>query len=544
MSTYAKKCNCRSGILLHLLPKAASARGYRSVFAGALKSKRKPCTLCTMKRLIPACFIAVIALLAVVYFSRHLFVAETDVTRARVVVPVVDSEADSGDGADKGYNDAYDMDSFITLATGETLIGTVTMDVDADGYDDQINVIKTVSNPYLVLVIAIYNPATARYDRSLSLPTTITQVRSFVCTGMDVIGNHRSSIIYQGVSENGHSLLQIYNGYRTESGSLGLNLIGDFEADGTVFIQQLDRDESYELSRARGSSFPVWVYTSEPRAGSTVYDQVQTMYDWSEAEQQYVKKSQKRIAGSRLAEKELERIQDGTVATFGKFLDGLWYKTENSSDGIRYIFFDYGNSELIFQHGDSEEVYSWQNSNLRRGGMYFSSVNKSIESLQRRVDISLVSVSEIRVRIQDDVRMIIGESTLWDGNYRKMTTVMRAETPAVTEAVQALIVGSRYVTGDGLKITFDDVSYAATGPGFADSGRYMRFVVSGTTLLQFKSDTVTPFFTGSYEADFAQARHADNGAKDKKTVLLYAVSVTPEGFYRKDTTPITLHLVE
>ena len=497
-----------------------------------------------MKRLILACFIAVIALLAAAYFTRRLFVTETDFTRARVVVPIVDTSDEAADDTENDYKDDYSIESFITLENGETLISAVTLDSDGDGYDDQLNVIKTATSPYLQLVLALYNVNTMRYDRTFTLPTRISQVRSFACTALDVTGNHHSAIVYQGITDNGHAILQIYNGSRSERGTFSLACIGDFEAEGTIFIQQLDRDESYELSRAKGTSFPVWVYTSELRDGSTIQDQVQTMYDWSDAEQMYVQVSQKRIAGSSIAEKELSRIQDGTVDTFARFLDGLWYKTENTAHTIRYVFFDYTNGELIFQSDDSEEVYSWQNSTLRRGGMYFSSVNKSIENLQRRVDISLVSLDEIRIRIQDDVRMLISESTLWDGSYRKLSNVQSAPSPAVAPAVQALVTGASWATGDSTIITFDDISYSVVGNGFSDSGRYMRVVVSGTTLLQFKSDTASPFFAGSYDVSFASEPVAGKAVEDTTTLLLRPVTVSPDGFYHKEVQPVTLRLVQ
>ena len=35
--------------------------------------------------------------------------------------------------------------------------------------------------------------------------------------------------------------------------------IGDFACDGTVFIQQTERSESYELALSKGESFSVWV---------------------------------------------------------------------------------------------------------------------------------------------------------------------------------------------------------------------------------------------------------------------------------------------
>ena len=127
------------------------------------------------------------------------------------------------------------------------------------------------------------------------------------------------------------------------------------------------------------------------------------------------------MTGSRIAARELARIQDGTVETFADFLDGLWYKTSSAQSGIRYLFFDHAQKEVIFLYDDTEEVYAWEDSNLRRSGIYITTTNKSITNMQRRCDISLAGIDEVRIHIIDDVRMIIKENNLWDGSYRKMT---------------------------------------------------------------------------------------------------------------------------
>ncbi len=506
-----------------------------------------------MKRLIPALFVAVAALLAAAFLCRDMFSAGTELERARTVIPIVQGQEEAQDKQPAEYDDSYAVTSFIALSKDETLISTITTDVDGDGYDDQINIIRTVANPNLALVIALYNPASTRYDRSLTLETPIAQVRSFMCSALDVVGNHHNAIVYQGIAENGHSVLRMYTGSRTKDGELTFTLIGDFDSEGTISIQQLERNESYELSRARGMSFPVWVYTTEARAGTNTFDQIQTMYNWSESEKQYVQVSQTRVAGSRITAKELERIQDGTVETFGRFLEGLWYKIDSSDSNLPYIFFDYENSEVIFQQGDSEEVYSWQNSNLRRGGMYFSSVNKSIENLQRRVDISLVSTDEVRIRIQDDVRMIIGESTLWDGNYKKMTAVSQPTPRTVVDSTDAFVEDSLWADENGMRVRFSENSYSATSSDQSDWGRFMSFTLDGVTFLQFRSDSGTPYLAGVYLPTYAKKTEIETRVvrgkrvseekevDDKSIVMLQPVAVSPDGYYEKEASALTLH---
>ncbi len=503
-----------------------------------------------MKKTIPVIFIAVAAFLAVFLIARNVFIKDSGWSRSRVITPIVDSDELLRESRDNDYEE-FEQTSFIELANDETLLNIVTMDIDSDGFDDQINIVKTSKSPFLGLIVGLYNPSSATYIRAAWIATTISQIRTFACTSLDVTGNHKNSLVYQGVTDNGHSVLCIFNGSRNRRNEFILTKIGDFEADGTIFIQQSERNESYELNQTKAPSFPVWVYASDGPEDSTRLDQIQTMYDWNEEEGKYTQVRQIRVTGSRIAAKELAKIQDGTVASFAKFLDGLWYKTDMTNGSMRCIFFDWNAHEIIFHYQDSEEVYSWLNSNLRRNGMYFSSINKSIENLQRRFDISLVNVDEIRIRIQDDVRMIIGESTLWDGNYKKLTakiTPEKSDNESV-KALDTLVKGPAWLSGDQSYFVFTQDSYKVEGEGFSDAGRFMVSTVSETKLLQFRSDTDTKYLNGWYIAGYGKIKKTETDRRgktkditldDKETIVLHSVIVRPDGFFQTESQPVVL----
>ena len=493
-----------------------------------------------MKKLIPCAFALVAALLVLVFFCRNLFVKENTFSRAKVIIPLVNNAQEKKDRSFSEDDDTAQK-SFIQLANDETLIGTTEFDINGDGFDDQINIVKTSANRYIQLIVGLYSPERGTYTRDCFLGTPVSQVRTFACTGMDVIGNHKNSLVYQGVDDKGRIILKIFNGKTDKNGKFSLALIGEFEADGTIFIQQDQRPESYELSKTKGASFPVWVYTSENSEGSSesaLLDQIQTMYEWNEQEQFYQPVKTVRVAGNRVAAKELAKIQDGTVATFGKFLDGLWYKTENSGKSIRYIFFDYTNSEIIFEFEDSEEVYSWLNSNLRRNGIYFSAVNKSIENLQRRFDISLVNIDEIRIKLQDDVRMLISESTSWDGNYKKFISADVSKEKGVieNESLKLLLEQKNWISSnDEAVFLFVGSSYVAQIGKNVQTGRFVVTEVAGNQLLQFRSSSDDGILNGYYELSFPDAK---NGGKN--ALVFHRVSINPEGFYREQSSPLVL----
>ena len=461
-----------------------------------------------MKKLIPVIFVIVAAGLAFFFVGKNLFIKDNSYSRAKIIKPVVEIEKSEEENLENEYED-YEQTSFIELANDETLLNVVTMDIDDDGYDDQINIVKTSRSPFLALIVGLYNPSTSSYVRAAWIATTVSQIRTFACTALDVIGNHKNSLVYQGITDEGHSVLCIFNGSRTKKGDFVLTKIGDFESDGTVFIQQTERNEAYELSQTKADSFPVWVYASDSAEDSARLDQIQTMYDWNEKEGEYTQVKQVRVTGNRIAAKELARIQDGTVATFSKFLEGLWYKTENSGGNVRYIFFDPQTHEIIFHYQDSEEVYSWLNAKLRRNGMYYKKVSTKLNQ-----------------------KTVAGESE---------------------KALKRLVEGPAWTASDGKYFVFANDVYIVESEKFTDKGRFVLNSISDTKLMQFRSDTDIKFFNGYYSASFGKIKKTERNKRgkttefvvdDNDTVILQSVDITPNGFFQNEVLPLTLKKTE
>jgi len=502
-----------------------------------------------MKRIVSSIFVITAAVLAAVVLITHeVEPGNRTPGQPKVVTPVISGETKSDVQNNSVPADDGGMTSFIPLASDETLISILTLDFDGDTRDDQINLVRKMTSPYLYLIVGLYNPATGSYERTAEIATQISQVKTFSYTGMDVIGDHRLALVYQGITDSGESIMQIYLANRTGSHFRLMN-IGDFKSDGTIFIQQSARNESYELSQSNGVSFPVWVYSTDKSENKdeniSGHDQLQTKYEWNSAAQKYVQTDQLRITGKRLAAKELERIQNGNVKTFSEFLSGLWYKTTNEGDGIRYMFFDYENQEIILLYKDAEEVYSWEDSYVNSSGMYLSTENTSISNLQRRYYISLVDIDEIQVRMQDDLRMTIDESNLWNGSYKKMDakSSFGSETVPVTAKnfIDTLVQGGTWHSPDGSSITFSPDSYTVAGDTANDSGTFAGVDIADTPVITFRSSGGKPFFSSSYTLSYAvipvpdvkpsQSSKLKNAGPvtDTDTVILKPVELTPEG---------------
>lgn len=482
------------------------------------------------KRIVGVIFILAIASLAVAFVSKRYFSEQTEqVTGSRVVAPQVTVRAEQSSADSFTMSEETTLSSLVTLRNDETLLSIVSMDFNGDGYEDQINSIRTASSPYIQLLVGLYNPSDGKYERSAVLATTVTQVRTFTYTGMDLTGDHRTALVYQGYTETGNSVLQAYF-VRGSASNASLQQIAAFETDGSIYVQQMDRYDAYERSQAAGASYPIWVYSTDVASANN--DQLQTQYDWSSAAGHYVQISQKREAGVRLAAREFERIQDGTVETFAAFLDGLWHKADASSDKY-YLFFDYDSSEVIFFQSDSEEVYTWLSSNLRRNGMYLTTINQGVENLQRRVDVSLRSLDTVYIRLQDDLRMLIGENSSWDGEYKKVSAgpALASVKARATDFISELTAQETWTSADGTVFKFASGAYTATGDSVSDSGLYTSLQAFGKPYLQLRSNTASTL-TGTYALSY--------GSADSDTIILQPCRLTPTDEERLEQNPLIL----
>ncbi len=475
-----------------------------------------------MRKFLAAFFVLIASVLLIVFLTK-----KTSDSAEKNLSQSDEREQDSKAQGSSDQENALGLEdssvvSFMPLKPDETLLSSMGIDLDGDNLDDEILVVRKAGNPYLYLIVGLYNPQTTLYDRVSELKTEITQFKSFSYNGMDVTGDHRTALVYQGFTDDGHAVLQMYFCSRR-----GLTKIGDFKSDGTIFIQQYNRTETYELSQSSGRSFPVWTYASDTREGAGSLSQVQTEYEWDEGQQRYVQARQIFVAGKSVAAAELAKIQDGTVETFANYLNGLWYKIDNEGDEIRYIFLDYKNSEVIFLEGDSQEVYNWQNSNLYRNGIYLSTVNASIENLRRRFDISLTGLDEMRVHVYDDVRMRIGADALWNGSYKKMKNANEfpaggADTADLDSLRERLEEIKFWSAPDGALVSFKNGSYTINNETVNESGVYYVSQVADEFVIQFNSHSAERYIGNVYIIRYGKKTvepTAKEKARGKKPVV-------------------------
>ena len=496
------------------------------------------------KKIVSVLFIIIISALVVFFVvTRYKNTGEDTSTEAILKTPKLSDYYAQSAVESSAAADEESLVSLIELKSDETLVGVVSQDFTGDGYEDQINAVKTSQSPYISLIIGIYNPKTALYERSGVISTQISQTKTFSFTGMDLTGDHRTALVYQGFKDNGDSVMQAYF-ISTRRDRIALNKIVDLTGDGSVYIQQSERAEAYERSNANGSSYSIWVYGSDPSNPNST-DQLQSKYEWNSSSGKYELTDVIRIAGSKIAAAELSKIQDGTTATFTDYLNGLWYKIDNSGK-VQYLFFDKDSSEIIFLQDDAEEVYTWVNSTIRRNGIYLSATNLDIEDLQRRIDISLRTLDEINMRIQDDVRMPISENNTWDGEYKKSNSAMFANFNGKhlelnnEEIIALLEKYSQWKVNDGTIAKFTAGRYTLQGDDVNASGIYTSLVVNSTPFIQFRRESGTLLLNGVYMSQHTK----DAESAEKNTIVLQEYKITPSGIQPAESKPVILTAVE
>lgn len=437
--------------------------------------------------------------------------------------------------------------SLIPLSAGEILITAYSIDFDGDSYEDQIIALKTPDSRFIKVIVGLYNPLLNKYERSAEIPTDIEQVKTFFLSVSDITGTHENALIVTGYGIENQSRFQAWLPRKNASGFF-LHEIADLYAAGTIFIQQKNRSDSYPLETVDGESFPVWAYTSDPNAPEGSLDQLQIMYDWSKTQKKYVKKVETKITEKSLTAQELSKIQDGTEETFAGFLNGIWLKPGKTPEHNRYLFFDYDKKEIIFFQHDRQELHTWERSTIRRNGILVYTTNQSISNISRRFDIALVSTDGIRIKVVDDLGMLISSETLWDGDYKKQSTdaLFAARLPAPQEEkapadiIAALQTTSRTVwkCDNGWDLSCSGGVYTAKNGGLTESGVFSLLNVFGEQLLQIKSRNAGGVFSGFYRTEIINPRETrDSG---NSTVSAASDAGDEENKKRKNGTRIIL----
>jgi hypothetical protein len=227
-------------------------------------------------------------------------------------------------------------------------------------------------------------------------------------------------------------------------------------------------------------------------------------------------------------------------------LDGLWYKTSNEDNTIRYLYFDYSKREIILLLSDSQEVYEWDDSKLRHNGIYLYTVNSDITNLQRRFDILLTSIDEIKITLYDSIGLVITQSSLWDGQYKKMnlqSSIEENDTEEKNRFLVQLESDDVWTSDDGnYSISFADMRYDFVSETERERGLYSMMKIGSYDVLQLRSTSYSSVLNMTYALEFGtkvitetvKKQTVEKVVTDYDTIIFTPVKITPTDCFATD----------
>ena len=236
------------------------------------------------------------------------------------------------------------------------------------------------------------------------------------------------------------------------------------------------------------------VYHRDPESENYM-DQIRETWAWNFTRKSYERVLVERIPGAQIEKQIVTRILDGTVETFERYLEGIWYKasTDPKAPGAQFVIFDPRDKSLFFYGNNVMEPYQWEDSHSTRYGLFIGSRSSAVKSLRRLIDAELIGHESISLRIFQDIRLKADVTEKWNGAYRKMNpelaATFRKETP-VTQTRSGTLSGD-YRGLDGSSLSFRAPRFNLVREGKTEAGGFSLFALKGVEILEMKFLTET-----------------------------------------------------
>jgi hypothetical protein len=429
--------------------------------------------------------------------------------QTRLVIPQSAAARESYEAGSAAERMAYEdsVNAKVALEEGETMVTTLTQDIDGDLLDEQIiayrNLLELDSPIYITY--ADFDGQTGGYKRIWSAPTAATRPGTVTLYAQDLIGDRSNCVLVSGMNGAGEHTLTVFrknslDASPAEASPAGVfptgdspgegqifNKIAELRIDGSISVQEAERAQAYHLGFTRGQSFTIAAYGRD-YASSNILDQVEITYSYNPGNGLYEQSGITRVPGSQIEQRRVRELLNGGSEAFESFINGLWYyvSPEGTMDNRQYIYFDPLNREVIFYGEEIQQVFSWQNSSSTRYGLYISSQNISVSTLRRFLDIELESLESIRLKVFEDVRLKIKVSAPWDGSYRKAGMVELKTAQAAPDNSMAPHIDAVYDGSIG-KISFSgNGAYILNSGGTVQQGKYAFFLLDNQELLELR----------------------------------------------------------
>jgi len=378
------------------------------------------------------------------------------------------------------------LNTMIPLGEGESVIAVLNKENELGFAEEQFVVYRRAGDTGPIYITFLsYDNNTRSYRRIWDVPTIASRPETISLFSQDLIGDRNNCIVLTGMNaENEHTMTIFRRAPGQPSGS-AYRKIAELQIAGSIVIQETVRSLAYQQGITRGQSFNIASYGHDP-SSANILDQIERIYAFNSASQQYEQIRVSRIPGSQIEQRRLRELLSGVPGVFENFINDLWYAVtpQGTIDTRQFLYFDPARREIIFFGDSSQQIFRWQSSTPTRYGLFIRSQNMAISTLLRFIDIELESLDRIKLRVNEDVQLRIAANTTWDGSYR------RAGAPNMARQSSPLIpfTDAQYDSSWG-RISFNNAGeYTINSSGNVRRGRYVFFNVNGSELLEMRPE--------------------------------------------------------
>ena len=413
----------------------------------------------------------------------------------------------------------------VSMNDGELIVSILDQDFDGDPAEEQIvayrNLLEIESPVYITFID--FDEQNREYRRVWTVPTAATRPGTISLFTADLIGDRGLCVILTGMNgRDEHTMTVLRRMARTGPGE-AFPTIAEIRIDGSIVIQETERSQAYHQGIAGDAGFTIAAYSHNTGSANPL-DQTEIIYAFVPETGRYEESRRVRIPGSQIEQRRLRELLSGERGVFENFISDLWYyvSPQGTVDQRQYIYFDPAGKEIIFFGDSTQQVFTWQNANPTRYGLYIASQNISVTTLRRFLDIELESLESIRIKVFEDVRLKIAVSASWDGSYRRADAGIRpGGTPesSIMPAVEAL-----YDSALGRLRLYPSGEYELSSGGMPQKGRYVFFRVDGQELLELRPAAAAATRM-IYRVDTARSGDSASGSLSLSRVRLGATGI-------------------
>jgi hypothetical protein len=495
-------------------------------------------------------------ILVLLFLPDDLFYPQSKVQQqSRVVIPrELSADEDASSGAERlAYEES--INAKVPLDEGEALVTLLTQDIDGDQQEEQIiayrNLLEGESSIHITYVD--FDNQSGVYRRLWQASTPAVRPGTVSLYTQDMIGDRSVCILLSGMNAAGEHTLTIFRNNpepppadSPENRPLEdkpFDKIAELVIDGSITIKETGRTQAYQRGISGDKSFDIAAYGRD-RESANILDQVEVIYSYNPAENRYEPRSVTRMPGTQIEQRRIRELLSGGAEEFETFIGGLWYYVgpQGTLDNRQYIYFDRSNKELIFYGEEAQQVFSWQNSNKTRYGLYISCQNVSVTTLRRFMDIELESLDSIRVKVFEDVRLKIRVTAAWDGTYRKAGTRVQHTTPNQTPVVP--YYDAVYNGSIGRLLLSKDGAYELHTEGTVKKGNYAFFSLADQELLELRPGNISGLARETYLVETAAGDDPAPAEIPRKTLTLTRVRLGVRGIQEVHEAAIVLALAD